>query len=224
MIIQRIRNIIRLNWTATARLNYLSGGLSAVFRMPIKVFGKLCLSISNSGSIILPLHSPKNTVIINNCHEDYTASSGKSQLTLNGMWKIDGNISIGTDCCIVIEKGATLTTGSNTFIGRDTQIHCSNSVTIGNGVFAGEMYICDSTVHRIIRNDKEQPLLGSVIIGDGCYLGFRTSLLKDTIIPPFSVVGSNSVCTKDYSSQGTEKLFICGNPAVVKHNNTTALL
>ena len=218
----KLRSILRTNWLATLRLNYNAGGWKAVVRMPIKVYGSLKLSLH--GEIVLPRHSLRNTVVINSEVEDYIAASGKSELNIQGTWKLDGFLRIGPDSCIAIEKDALLETGANTYLGRDTQIHCSHHISIGNGVFAGEMYVCDSSVHQIISSGNAKPMFGEVIIGDGTYLGFRAILLKGTIIPRNSVVGSGAVCSSDFSKNGSEKLFICGNPAVVKSKEVTARL
>lgn len=216
----KLRTILRTNWRATIRLNYNAGGWKAVARMPIKVYGPLKLFLQ--GKIVLPEDATRNTVVINSEHEDYTAISGKAELSILGTWKVGGFLRVGPDACIAIEKGALLEMGANIYLGRDTQIHCSRHVSIGNGVFAGEMYVCDSSVHQIISSGKRKPMLGEVVIGDGVYLGFRTILLKDTVIPPRSVVGSGAVCASDYRGSGEEKLFICGNPAVVKAKEVTA--
>ena len=218
----KFSSLLHTNWTATLRLNYNAGGWKAVMRMPIKVYGPLKLYLR--GKILLSPESPRNTIVINAEHEDYTASSGKAELNIQGTWQANGFLRIGPDSCIAIEKGAQLDTGANTYLGRDTQIHCYHHVSIGNGVFAGEMYICDSSIHQVTSAGTEKPMLGDVIIGDGTYLGFRTILLKGTVIPPYSVVGSGSICTSDFGKQGAEKLFICGNPAVVKAKDVTAKL
>jgi acetyltransferase-like isoleucine patch superfamily enzyme len=84
------------------------------------------------------------------------------------------------------------------------------------------MYVCDSTIHQILSAGNSKPMNGEVVIGDGAYLGFRTMLLKGTVIPAYSVVGSGAVCVSDYNQGGAEKLFICGNPAVVKATDVTA--
>jgi acetyltransferase-like isoleucine patch superfamily enzyme len=188
--------------------------------MPIRVYGPLKLTLK--GKIILPSKVSKNMIVIGSDHEDYTASSGKAELNIQGTWKLSGFLRIGPDSCIVVDKGALLEVDSDTYLGRDTQIHCYHHVSIGNGVFAGEMYVCDSAIHQIVSAGKEKPLHGDVVIGDGVYLGFRTILLKGTVIPAGSVVGSGAVCTSDFSKDGTEKLFICGNPAVVKAQDVTA--
>ena len=218
----KLRTILRTNWSATFRLNYNAGGWKAVARMPIKVYGPLKLSLA--GKIVLPQDPIRNLLVINAEYEDYTAASSKAELNIQGTWKLDGFLRIGPDSCIAIEEGATLETGANTYLGRDTQIHCSHHICIGRGVFAGETYICDSTIHQVVSAGKAKPKLGEVIIGDGTYLGFRTILLKGTVIPPESVVGSGAVCSSDFSKSGTEKLFICGNPAVVKAQDVTAKL
>lgn len=215
----KLRTILRTNWPATLRLNYNTCGWRALMRLPIKVHGPLKLSLR--GKIVLPEDAPRNTVIINSEHEDYTAASGKAELNILGTWKVGGFLRIGPDACIAIEEGAVLETGADIYLGRDTQIHCYHHICIGNGVFAGETYLCDSTIHQIISMDKTKPMLGEVIIGDGTYLGFRAIMLKGTVIPPGSVVGSGAVCSSDYSKSGTEKLFICGNPAVVKAQDVT---
>lgn len=215
-------SIYKTNWLATFRLNYHVGGWRAVVRMPIRVYGPLKLSVE--GRIMLPQDSPRATLVINSCHEDYTASSGRAELNVRGLWKVGGFLRIGPDSCIAIEKGALLETGADTYLGRDTQIHCSHHVSIGNGVFAGEMYVCDSTVHQVFAAGKAKPVQGEVLIADGTYLGFRTVLLKGTVIPPRSVVGSGAVCASDFSAAGAEKLFIYGNPAQVKARDVTAKL
>ena len=216
----KLSSLIHTNWLATFRLNYHAGGWKVVRRMPIRVYGHMKLTLA--GKIVLPSELQKNMVVINSDHEDYTASSGKAELNIQGTWKLGGSLRIGPDSCIAIGNDGLLETGRNTYLGRDTQIHCSHHITIGKGVFAGEMYVCDSTIHQILSAGNPKPMNNEVVIGDGVYLGFRTVLLKGTVIPTGSVVGSGAVCASVFSKSGTEKLFICGNPAVVKATDVTA--
>ena len=218
----KLISLFRTNWRATFRLNHNAGGWKAVMRMPIKVYGPLKLTLR--GKVILPKDSPRNTVIINSEHEDYTTISNRSELNIQGTWKLAGFLRLGPDSCLAIEKDALLETGASIYLGRDTQIHCYRHIYIGCGVFAGETYICDSAIHQIVSLGNPQPMAGEVIIGNGTYMGFRTILLKGTVIPPRSVVGSGAVCSSDFSKYGTDKLFICGNPAVVKAQDVTAKL
>lgn len=216
----KLCSLIHTNWLATFRLNYHAGGWKAVRRLPIRVYGPLKLKLE--GKTILPPDVTKNMIVIGSDHEDYTASSGKAELNIQGTWKLNGTLRVGADTCIAIGKDAMLEIGKDVFLGRDTQIHCCHHISIGNGVFAGEMYVCDSTVHQILSDGYSKPMTGEVIIGDRVYLGFRTVLLKGAVIPSVSVVGSGAVCVSDYSKSGAEKLLICGNPAVVKAQGIAA--
>jgi len=216
----KLRSLLNTNWQATFRLNYHAGGWKAVRRMPIRVYGPMKLTLK--GEIILPSDLRKNMIVIGSDHEDYTASSGKAELNIRGTWKLDGSLRVGPDSCIVVDEGGLFEVGKDTYLGRDTQIHCCHHVCIGDGVFAGEMYVCDSSVHQIYSGGNPKPMYEKVTIGDGVYLGFRTILLKGTVIPPGSVVGSGAVCVSDYRKDGAEKLMICGNPATVKAQDITA--
>ena len=216
----KLSSLIQTNWLATFRLNYHAGGWKAVTLLPIRVYGPLKLKLE--GKIVLPSDATKNMIVIGSDHEDYTAFSGKAELNILGTWKLNGSLRIGPDTCIAIDKDGLLEIGANTYLGRDTQIHCYHHVSVGKGVFAGEMYVCDSTIHQIFSAGNSKPMNGEVVIGDGAYLGFRTILLKGTVIPAYSVVGSGAVCVSDYNQSGAEKLFICGNPAVVKATDVTA--
>lgn len=216
----KLRNLLRLNWIATARLNYHAGGLSAVLRMPVKVYGRLKLNLK--GKLVLPNNAHRNTLIIGSEHEDYTATAHRAQLNLYGTWHIRGIVRLGTDSFVGIEEGALLEMQGDCFLGRDTQIHCFNHIIFGKQVYAGELYATDSDAHPIIKDGKQQEMYGNVTIGEGTYLGFRTMLLKGTYVPPYSVVASGAVCCKDYRTLGKEKLLLAGVPANIKHTNAIA--
>lgn len=215
-----IKNILRLNWSATIKLNYKAGGMRAVIRMPIKVYGKLKCNVT--GSIILSNDAVRSSLVIGSRHEDYTAAAGKAEINISGKLVVDGIIRIGPDCFIGVRKDGVLCIGDGTFIGRDSQIHCSKNITIGNDVFMGETYMTDSDEHLIIKDGVAQELYGRVVIGEGTYLGFRSQLLKGTAIPPQSVVASGAVCKKDFTCEASGKVLIAGVPATIKASNVEA--
>ena len=216
----KLSSILHTNWLATFRLNYHAGGWTAVRRMPIRVYGPLKLKLR--GKIILPANAHRNMVVINADFEDYTASACRAEVCILGTWQIDGFLRIGPDSCIYVHDEACLHLGHNIYIARDSRILCYKHITVGSDVLMGGTYVTDNSHHHIYREGTEQPMYGQVLIGNGAYLGYRTILLKDTVIPARSVVGSGAVCASDFSKSGAEKLFICGNPAVVKAQDVTA--
>lgn len=218
----KLSNIIHLNWPATLGLNYRIGGIGMVLRMPVKVYGRLKWHLS--GRIVLPPDAVRCTLIIGSDHEDYTASAGKAELSIKGTWEIGGVVRIGPDCFIGVQEGATLSMGGGSFFGRDTQIHCSNRITFGEGIFTGELYATDSSEHVICLDGKRQSLAGSIFVGQGCYLAARTTLLKGCAIPPESVVATGAVCTHDYTREHAGNILLTGVPATVKRTGVKAIL
>lgn len=215
-----VRNIIRLNWPATLALNCKAGGIKAVWRMPIKVYGRLKWHVG--GRIILPPDAIRNTLIIGSGHEDYTASSGRAELNIRGTWRIEGVVRIGPDCFIGVGEDGVLTMGGGTFIGRDSQIHCSHRITFGEDVLAAELYATDSTEHWIYVDGAKQTKESDVVVGRGACLCVRAMLLKGSVVPPRSVVAAGAVCTKDYSRAHPHSVLLAGIPAEVKKTNVRA--
>ena len=126
------------------------------------------------------------------------------------------------DSCLYIHRGATLTTGRDIFVARDSQIECAERVVVGDNVLAGEIYICDSAGHSVAHGDAVQPMTRPIVIGDGCYFGFRTMVLRGAVVPPHSVIGSGAVCTRDYGAEHPEgHLLLTGVPAEIKATNVT---
>lgn len=219
---EKLWNISKFNLWATIKINYKMLGWRAVYDMPILVFGAITMDLVGEIKVASELRRTRGVVILGSRHETYYASSGKTQLSVHGVWQVNGRIRIGMDSCIYIGKNAVLSTGSRVYIARDSQVHCMESITIGDGVLMGESYITDSASHEIKRNGVVSSMTMPIRIGDNSYLGFRTMVLKGCVLPPCSVVGSGAVCTRDYSVDDPEgHVLLTGVPAVVKERGVT---
>ena len=206
-----------MNWLATLRLNFRLLPWRQALRLPIVVQGALRLDIGPEARIVLPSDAPHGTVVLGSRHETYRASAGRGQLSIFGTWQVKGKVRIGVDSCLYIHRSAELTTGDGVFIARDSQIECAECVTIGNHVLAGEIYICDTAAHTVMHHGKQQPMTRAIRIGDGCYFGFRTMVLRGAQLPPRCVIGSGAVCTRDHVAEHPEGgLLLTGVPAEVK--------
>lgn len=218
----KIRNILAMNIWATIIVNYRLIGLHAVFCQTVVVYGRLKKELSGRIDIADELRSKRGVVVIGSKHETYIAEAGKAQLTIKGTWKVDGNIKIGVDSCIYVDKNAELITGDGVYIARDSQIHCMKKITIGDNVLMGEIYITDSSSHEIERNGVVSSMTSNIDIGHHSYAGFRSMVLKGCRIPPYSIIGSGAVCTKDYAADYRDgHVFLVGIPAVVKEIGVT---
>jgi len=214
--------LFRTNWLATMKLNFKLLPWSQACRLPIMVEGPLRMEIGTEARIILPKETVKGTIVLGSRHETYKAEAGKAQLSIYGTWQVGGKIRIGLDSCVYIHPRAMLTTGKDIYIARDSQIECAEQVTIGDNVLAGEIYLCDSAGHEVTHGKENQSMTKRIAIGNGCYFGFRTMVLRGASIPPHSVIGSGAVCTRDYAIENPEgHILLAGVPAEVKACNVT---
>lgn len=110
------------------------------------------------------------------------------------------------------DKLAHLVIGSNCSIGDRTEIHCGDSITIGNEVrIAWDCNILDRDYHAI---DGELEKTKPVQIGNGAWLGCRSIILKGVSIGDGAVVAAGSVVTMSVPPF----TVVAGNPAVIKRH------
>ena len=138
---------------------------------------------------------------------------------------IGENVNIGSFCRITVstefggkkcesKNRVRIKIGNNVDIGNNTFISANNNIEIGDHVIMSSyVFITDHNhgFENIQKNIHEQPLSegGFVKIGDNVFLGEKCSILRNVSIGERSVVGSNSVVTKDIPAYS----IVVGNPA-----------
>jgi len=103
-------------------------------------------------------------------------------------------------------------------------ICCMKSITIGDGVMIGSgAMICDSDFHsldhrvRRTEHDLEHAVTLPVLIGDNCFIGARSIILKGVELGDRTIVGAGSVVTRSFPSD----VVVAGNPArIIKKLNS----
>lgn len=108
------------------------------------------------------------------------------------------------------DKIAKLKIGKKCSIGDRTEIHCGESITIGDGVLISwDCIILDRDYHGIGSNiEKTSP----VVIGDSVWIGCRSIILKGVSIGEGAIVAAGSVVTKSIPPF----TMVAGNPAIQK--------
>ncbi|WP_099328041.1 acyltransferase [Clostridium paraputrificum] len=121
---------------------------------------------------------------------------------------IQGNVSFGPECRIVVEKEAELTIKGETYFSAENKILVYNRVIIGEKCnISWNVTIMDSNGKMI---DNKNPH-GEVKIGNKVWIGTNSIILKDTIIGDNCIIAANSVVKGVFP----ENCLIGGNPAKV---------
>ena len=107
-------------------------------------------------------------------------------------------------------RTAQLRIGRHCSIGDRTEIHCGESVTIGDRVIIGwDCNILDRDYHSVNAAEEQTD---PVRIGDRVWIGCRCIILKGVSIGDGAVVAAGSVVTRDVPA----RVLVAGNPARVK--------
>ncbi|WP_430908623.1 acyltransferase [Maribacter sp. 2-571] len=102
---------------------------------------------------------------------------------------------------LIVSQNAVLTIGDHTGLSNCT-IVCQNGVTIGKHVkIGGSVKIYDTDFHHLKYTERENrktdiPLTKSVVIGDHCFIGAHSIILKGVTIGNKAIIGAGSVVTK----------------------------
>lgn len=145
-----------------------------------------------------------------------------------------GHVKIEKDVIMAHNSSITAVTGYNNkyykpsiIIGRGTQIGSYNAIAAIDKITIGEFVLFGPYVHvndhshgykDISKAIMHQPVTskGPVVIEDGCWLGFGAHILSGVTIGRNSVIGANSLVTKDIPPF----CVAVGNPAkVIKRYN-----
>lgn len=143
----------------------------------------------------------------------------------------NSKLIIGDDCLICCSisletNDAIVEIGNNVFIGDQTRIICSNSITIESDILISyDCLIQDSDNHNMDYEIRKKDLADwkkgyhdwsthtskPIKISFGSWIGAKVIVLKGVTVGEKSIVGAGSVVTKD-----VEPLtLVAGNPARV---------
>lgn len=134
----------------------------------------------------------------------------------NGL--MDNQIGFNSPCVFRAEYGAIII-GDNvglsqsTLIAKNADIILGANVKIGGGVkiYTTDFHSLNYEDRRDWLTDKEKVKSASVEIGDDCFIGAGTIILKGVRIGSRAVIGAGSVVTKDIPSDSIS----AGNPCKV---------
>lgn len=117
-----------------------------------------------------------------------------------------------------ISNSGTLTFGNNFNIRANSTIVCTKYIEFGNDcLLSWDILIMDTDFHKIyMLNDIEKKQINlpeAIKIGDKCWIGCRSLILKGVKILPGTIVAANSTIT---SSSHNESNVVISSKGVIK--------
>jgi len=137
-------------------------------------------------------------------------------LNIRGKLIVNGVVSIGKGCRIVVADNAVCTL-TNCIINGETRLIIMHGLEIGEGSrVAWGCEFLDEDFHQSTVKDAQQTP-NSIKVGEHVWITSHARLLKGAAIGNGSIVASGAIVTKDFSDQ--ENVLIAGVPAKVLKTN-----
>lgn len=92
--------------------------------------------------------------------------------------------------------------GENTWIGRDFRVYGNGRVSIGANCDLAPELLIQTGSHKIGISKRRagEGFCGEIAIGDGCWIGVRTTILPGVEISSGTVIGAGSLVNKSVES------------------------
>jgi len=134
------------------------------------------------------------------------------RVTDGGQLILGQNVSIKSNCTIIVKRG-TLTIGYGGFVGWGSIICANEKIEIGDNCLIAEYVTIRDQNHGIEPDagpfSKQSMTTSPVVICDNVWIGAKASILAGITINSDSVIGANSVVTKNVET----KTIVAGAPA-----------
>lgn len=208
-ILNKLKFYNQINWLKTIYINLCYFSFSDALKFPIVIFGS-CSLAKLKGNLIIQTPIKTGIVTIGHRFEVFKKENKSAEIFFEGDWIVKGSVQFGYDCKIYIEKNAVFETGQMCTFANNTKIVCSNFIKLGDHVKIGdESQILDTNFHNLfdIKENKVINKKGKIILESYIAIGSRVTVMKNTVLPSYTLVTSNSVLNKDFNSYGENNLF-----------------
>lgn len=218
------RNALRngINVRKTVIVNFRFLPRAQAWKFPIFVYGKM--KIEGHGQVVI--NSPLSKALISIGAPDYLAVSNDPSLfynygtiIFNGRFVSSYSITI---CAHNKIAPATIEFGDNIIMGMKNSFQAFDNIKIGNNVrIAHCTQIYDTNFHYIVdtQTGNVPPMTAPVYIGNNCWIGNHSNIMKGCVLPDGVIVASGSLANKDYREILPTYCVAAGRPIVKKAEN-----
>ena len=129
------------------------------------------------------------------------------------------NVRVLCGGSLIAALGGVIHIGNDFTMNQKARIYASKKVSFGNhSGLSWEAQVMDSDFHYTFNQNTKRikDCHKPVIIGNYCYLGNRTSVMKGAVLPDYSILASCSLLNRDYSEVTDKGNIFAGTPAAFK--------
>lgn len=219
-IVKKILLFLKVDWIDTIRINLFHLPFHQGRKFPILLF-KAKLSVRHGAQIELRIPDEDchfGILKLECCYVKNVISTQGIQIDLRtgklifgGSGIIGNGSNIITRCNGVIELGHNISAAGNLAVTSFHHIHVGNDVSCSWNVS-----IYDTDFHQLedMIMGKSLKMTKDVFIGDNCWICQKSTILKGTRLPDWSIVGACSLVNKDFSGYPSGSTFV-GSPVTV---------
>lgn len=208
-----------VNWWKSIHFNFKMFPFSVALKMPVLFYGSVKLR-DLSGKIIIDAPIKKGMIGFGQPYEFFSREKGIAEIALRGTLTFKGYAQFGKDYQILIDEGASLEMGHMASLASSGRIVCKERIVLGTYARIGsESQLIDTNFHQMVNTEtgEKYPMTGAIVLGDYNFVSNRVTFMQGTVTPNHCTVASNTLCNKDYTSNG-ENILIGGIPAKLLKN------
>lgn len=141
---------------------------------------------------------------------------------VNGHVVFNGTAKIGHGSKIVVGEFGHLVFGERFTISAESSIICFYEIEFGNDcLLSWDILVMDTDFHEIysLLSNNQINKNKKILIGDQCWIGCRSLILKGAILPENTIVAANSYIGKSDTDSLISNCIVGGNPTRILKDN-----
>lgn len=187
------------NLPYTLRFNFHYFKPSIAFHLPIVFYSPVKLR-SMKGKIILPENIRFSIISIGlPGNEMFAYNTPNIWNDQGGQIIFQGSFGTNPGASFVIRNNALLQIGAKSSFGQNLKILCSKDIKMGEELLASwDITIMDTDSHYFfnLKTDELSEFSKPIEIGNHCFIGSSSCILKGSRLPHGAIVASHSIITK----------------------------
>lgn len=220
-----VRRYSGLNWWKTIYINFRTQSISDAIKLPLFVYGKVSILQLVKNGIVIDAPLYKGIVKLGYNFDTVGVSKRSAMIRISGKLIFEGPAVVSVDYAFDISGVVRI--GKYSLLGNSIKIRCRKSIILGlSARIAYECQIFDTNFHYMkeVLTGRIYPIHKEIYIGDYCWIGGRTTIMKGTNLPDHSTVAGNSLLNKNYKNDNLSYPIFAGMPAKIVNNGFARLL